>query len=280
MIKEIKLKNTFFFLTLLFYSIAFGQVGVNTVEPKGTLDVVGDASNSSKVDGVIAPRLTGQQLKDKDNVYNAAQDGIIVYVTNPLTEDNTSTRTVNIREKGYYHFDSTRGPDGQWIRMFSQYATILGGGVKGNASNGNSVEVISANETVGTTTLVTRTFTLTRNSIVSFNSSVPVENVRYANHQLINDGTSKLIGTNILMTGPSYNNVVIFRSAIPFSSSGNDYTTGIFQVNGQRVLNLAPGTYTVSLNAVVYADDQRGISAIFGGTSADTVLDIISHPLP
>ena len=44
------------------------QVGINTTEPKATLDITGSATNLTKIDGVIPPRLTGDELKAKEDI--------------------------------------------------------------------------------------------------------------------------------------------------------------------------------------------------------------------
>jgi hypothetical protein len=65
--------------TLLFaISIsAFSQVGINSPEPKATLDVRANTIDTTKADGIIAPRLKGSELKNKDDVYTADQKGTL-----------------------------------------------------------------------------------------------------------------------------------------------------------------------------------------------------------
>ena len=79
-------------------------VGANK-EPKATLEVVGDANNSKATDGVMMPRLTGNELKNKDAAYGADQISAMVYVTAPVTAP--SAKTKNVTEKGYYYFDGS-----------------------------------------------------------------------------------------------------------------------------------------------------------------------------
>ncbi|AFR35628.1 hypothetical protein B739_1029 [Riemerella anatipestifer RA-CH-1] len=79
------------------------QVGINTPNPKATLDVVGKASDADALDGIIPPRLKGVDLKAK--TYTLEQQGAIVYVTTPDT--NPSAQTMNVTSKGYYYFDGS-----------------------------------------------------------------------------------------------------------------------------------------------------------------------------
>lgn len=85
-------------------TIVFSQVGINTNNPQATLDVQADANTKSVSDGIIAPRLTGDQLKAKENAYQANQKGAIVYVTQRLSSEPT-LKTIKIKDPGYYYFD-------------------------------------------------------------------------------------------------------------------------------------------------------------------------------
>lgn len=86
-------------LSLSFWT--FAQVGINTGDPKASLDVTGFPTVGSKLDGIIAPRLTGLQLRNK--TYTAAQTGAIVYVT--VADTAPAGQTINVNTPGYYYFD-------------------------------------------------------------------------------------------------------------------------------------------------------------------------------
>ncbi len=79
------------------------QVGINTDTPKSTLDVVGKATDTSSLDGITAPRLTGDQLRAK--TYTSAQTGTLVYVT--VADTAPAGQTVNVTAVGYFYFDGT-----------------------------------------------------------------------------------------------------------------------------------------------------------------------------
>ena len=85
------------------YASMYSQVGINTASPKATLDVLGKPTLATAVDGVIAPRLTGDQLKAKDAVYLADQTGALVYITQAVT--TASVKTAKIDKPGYYMFN-------------------------------------------------------------------------------------------------------------------------------------------------------------------------------
>ena len=87
--------------------------------PEATLDVVAsNLSNPAVAEGVIAPRLTLVQLDFKDGAYLAAQNGVIVYVTNVAGGSNED-KTAGVKTPGYYYYDAfagtqADGSDGVW----------------------------------------------------------------------------------------------------------------------------------------------------------------------
>lgn len=113
------MKKQFILLSSLITGFAFSQVGINTETPKATLDVMASPSDITKIDGFIAPRLKGSELKAKDANYDTQQTGAIVYVTEALLSSSTTTKTVNVTTLGYFYFDGNI-----WQKM-------TGGGVAG-----------------------------------------------------------------------------------------------------------------------------------------------------
>jgi len=99
---------------MLSSAAVYSQVGIDTETPKATLQVMGKASDPAKADGIIAPRLTGSELKAKDAAYGANQNAALVYVTTPLATTDTSTKTINVISSGYYYYDA---PNNVWVKM-------------------------------------------------------------------------------------------------------------------------------------------------------------------
>lgn len=108
------MKRIFLFI-LGISSIGFlqAQVGVNTADPKVSLDVQAIATDATTAEGLTAPRLTRSQIISKDAKYIADQKGAIVYAT--TINGTVSTKTRNITSEGYYYFDGSVwqpiGPD-------------------------------------------------------------------------------------------------------------------------------------------------------------------------
>ncbi|MFN1216851.1 hypothetical protein ACKW6Q_07655 [Chryseobacterium kwangjuense] len=127
-------------LTLAAFSLYFGisaQVGINTNQGQATLDVVGFPSNSAKLDGIIAPRLTGTQLRAK--TYTSAQNGAMVYVTQ--ADSAPAGQTVNVTAVGYYYFDGS-----VWVK------TSSGGNAVTSFSSGNLSPLFTTSVATATTT--------------------------------------------------------------------------------------------------------------------------------
>jgi len=80
-----------------------GRVGINTNDPQATLDVTGNPADPTKLDGVIAPRLTGDELATK--TYTATQTGALIYAT--AAAATLSGQVINVSTTGYYYFDGT-----------------------------------------------------------------------------------------------------------------------------------------------------------------------------
>lgn len=120
------MKNKLFILALLSASLpTLAQVGINTGSPQATLDVTGTPETASKLDGIIAPRLTGAQLKAKN--YTSAQTGALVFVT--AAEAAPSGQTVDVLSPGYYFFDGTK-----WNGLSTNWNTIGNTGTTATAS--------------------------------------------------------------------------------------------------------------------------------------------------
>ena len=92
---------------LLLIAFTYAQVGIGTTTPASTLDVIGAPANTTTVDGLLIPRLTGDELRAKNAVYLAAQNGAMVYVT---AEDTAPVgKTVNVVRVGLYTYNAVAG---------------------------------------------------------------------------------------------------------------------------------------------------------------------------
>ncbi|MEC5395100.1 tail fiber domain-containing protein [Bergeyella sp. RCAD1439] len=123
---------------------AYGQVGVNTATPKATLDVVGSPTSTTSFDGIIAPRLTGAQLRAK--AYTSAQSGALVYVT--LADTAPSGQTVNVTSPGYYYFDGVAWQKTSGSALTgSSSVRITGNSIHREALTGDVTAAVNSNAT-------------------------------------------------------------------------------------------------------------------------------------
>jgi len=90
-----------YLLFVLITTLLYGQVGINTQTPETTLEVVGKPNDTNHYDGIIPPRITGDQLAAK--TYSSAKKGAVVYVTTSAT--NLSGQVIYITKPGLYYFD-------------------------------------------------------------------------------------------------------------------------------------------------------------------------------
>ncbi|MFP3833974.1 hypothetical protein [Chryseobacterium sp. SIMBA_028] len=130
------MKSKLFTLAFLSISLStYAQVGINVVMPQASLDVVGFPSDNSKLDGVIAPRLTGVQLKAKS--YTTAQTGAIVYVT--AAEIAPAGQTIDVVVPGYYYFDGTKWSNlgASWRTTGNTGTVAAAAGLGSDVSTGN-----------------------------------------------------------------------------------------------------------------------------------------------
>ncbi|MDO5616913.1 MAG: hypothetical protein Q4G16_12025 [Cruoricaptor ignavus] len=134
------MKKLFFASAMLTFAFASAQnVGINTATPKATLDVVGKPADANQLDGIIAPRITGEQLRAK--TYTNDQSGALVYVT--VADPNPAGQTIDVTATGYYYFDGSATVN-KWIRVITPTGNPVDWHVDGN--NGT----VAANNFVGT----------------------------------------------------------------------------------------------------------------------------------
>lgn len=90
-----------YLLLVLSTALLYGQVGINTKAPETTLEVAGKPEDLNHYDGILHPRITGDQLSRKS--YTNSKKGAAVFVTSPPA--NLSGQVSNVTDPGLYYFD-------------------------------------------------------------------------------------------------------------------------------------------------------------------------------
>lgn len=115
-LKTYQMKSKFLILFCALLSMqVFTQVGINTASPETTFEVAGKADDINHFDGILPPRITGDQLSRKS--YSTSKKGAVVYVTVPSTI--FSGQVINITEPGLYYFDGNL-----WQAVSKQKQTV------------------------------------------------------------------------------------------------------------------------------------------------------------
>ncbi len=86
-----------------FVQAQIGNTGINTDTPAATLEVKRLTDLTNHYPGIIAPRITGNQLNGKP--YQDVQDGAFVFVTEAADVAHQTKQTVNVKCRGYYYYD-------------------------------------------------------------------------------------------------------------------------------------------------------------------------------
>ncbi|MGH1515988.1 hypothetical protein [Chryseobacterium sp. JK1] len=199
-------------------TMAYSQIGINTPTPHATLDVVA-STNPNMTDGILPPRISKQQLAEKESgTYGSDQTGAIVYITDITAPSGTipsAARVGSIHSTGYHYFTGL-----QWVPF--------------SVNLYNSDGYLSGNRVV---TQDGNTLAFTSTSINGFSVDGTTLSVDASNHR-IGFGTSS----------PETKLHVV--STIPISNRYNliDATTGSTQFGIMALRNtsaLATGNYSL-----------------------------------
>lgn len=224
-------KKNFLILSLTLVALnVFSQVGINTTEPKATLDVVGKPLETDVLDGLIVPRIAATQLKAK--TYTSEQKGALIYVTEDFTDSAAATGQVEwVKSVGLYEFDGAK-----WKRAGNPEDTLYDVVKRGNYAGryisftGDSISKQG-----------------TRDAALGFNSTT--KSYFFGNLNPNHTGQNNLgIGLGALENLTTGNGTIAIGNNAFKTSTGtvgtieNEYNTGV----GFNVGNLFKGDYSVA----------------------------------
>lgn len=277
------MKKNIILALLAAYQFSAAQVGIDTSEPKATLDVVAKPTDLSKIDGIIAPRLTGDQLKGKDVLYGSDQNGVFVYATSAASP--ATTKTVEVTKAGYYYYDAVLG---KWVtfqsptgtatttNVISNPANTITSTVNGISSTTNAVNTVGNTSAANSNTLTTTVngvvgtsvnlvksvsntvsntnfLTTTVNGISS--TPVAVKNIYNSNGTLTNDRTVTMEGNRLYLEGAT--------GTTRFSNSSNGASLAHYTDTGRSDIIMSAGNSEMQF----YVDPNAAAQISAGGTS-------------
>ncbi|MCP1302085.1 hypothetical protein NK356_23200 [Chryseobacterium sp. S0630] len=170
------------------------QVGIHNTSPKATLDITAKTTNGTAPEGLIAPRLTGDQIKAADAQYTADQTGTILYATAAVTV--SSPKTANMTMPGYYFFDGT-----VWIKIlleqniYNTDGTLTGDRTVSQAANNLA---FTSTATTGTSHFTVDGTTLNVDAVnnrVGIGAAAPANDLQVVGNEVRVGGPSTQVGT-------------------------------------------------------------------------------------
>lgn len=91
-------------ISSLFYSQA-GRIGINTPDPKATLDITAKTNGSLHAEGLMIPRLTGDQIQTMTASIQSGSESLMIYAT--ATPASPTSKVAKITQPGYYFWNGT-----------------------------------------------------------------------------------------------------------------------------------------------------------------------------
>ena len=288
-----KKNTTKIFIAAIFLTISGtayaqeGRVGINTSTPAATLDVTASPSISTRIDGFIAPRLKGSELKAKDGLYTTAQDGTIVYVTEAVS--GVTDKTMNVTSIGYYYFDKTQGTAGRWMKIANPSAAAAyqePWNVQGTTTPAtlNSQDIYQLGKVgIGTNSPLSRlhlggdnTPTLTiRGNGAGNTDAFPQGRIRFLESGTLNWGMDIVMNSPATTTTPSFDNLT-------FRSNEGGTVTDIMTIQSSYNVGAENSTGRVGIGTIaptnklhVYATaDPVKLEGLQTGASTDQIVTV------
>lgn len=264
------IKNTVAAFSLLLGTMAYaqsGRVGVNTSEPKATMDINAIPADNAK--GVLVPRLTKDLVKTITPSLTADQHSMLAFITEEVP---TSERTGNyelISGAGYYYWEwNSNLADSRWVRVSGKFETDLrrvGNSNHitmdaGTGGTGTSAGTGANNVAIGKGSL---------NTITTGNNNVAVG--ASALSSLTTAFNNVAIGNNALSKNNGNHNIAIGGDAMASTTSGASNTalgTNALKANTEGKFNTAIGTNALPKNTTGSNNVAIGVDALLENTTA------------
>lgn len=195
------LKLQIAFASLFMSVFAFSQVGINTTDPKATMDInvkrsnadgTGTITDNTQTFGLLAPRVTRAELTSNTASYGTNQAGALIYITDISGGDTLGTR-VNVNTIGYYYYDS---------------ATSLWKSITSGASSGSLTGVNGLNNPTTSSVGIVDPIRFIYTPSISIDTSTNITGANLLIWELYNQQFSGT-GTNALLKNATTENATI-----------------------------------------------------------------------
>ncbi|MBT2623635.1 FISUMP domain-containing protein [Chryseobacterium sp. ISL-6] len=112
------MKKLYLLPIVLIGALFYGQVGINNVDPKSTMDIQSKTTDGSTSEGFLLPRVTGNALHAAEaaTVYGADQDATLTYVTDAPDPANRTGQVEGMDAPGFYYFNAGSN---RWVKMLA-----------------------------------------------------------------------------------------------------------------------------------------------------------------
>lgn len=114
------MKNFLLSLAMILFLHFNAQVGINTTEPSTTLEIVGKSPNT-KVEGLIIPKFTGDEIFNMPIESTTTNEANLVYATSAASVPNQTGKGENLKGKGFFYWDDTLK---KWFSVDNSTTTI------------------------------------------------------------------------------------------------------------------------------------------------------------
>lgn len=234
-----------------------GQVGINTVTPQATLDVVGTPGVLTSFDGIIAPRLIGDDLRSK--TYTPTQTGALVYVTK--ADSAPQGQTQNVTSTGYFYFDGN-----QWVASNGTSGKTASWSLYGNSNTTAGINFLGTTDNAD---LLFKRNNIQAGLLSIANTALGVNSF----NSTATGGSNTSIGSFSLFSNTSgSSNTSIGESSLRSNTLGiNNTASGVqaLQSNSTGSNNTANGLQTLQNNTIGMSNTANGYQTMQSNTSGN-----------
>ena len=285
----------FKFITLIFityFTASYAQVGINTETPVTSLEIASNTTNPNYLDGILIPRISGSDLKNK--TYTSAQNYALIYVNAPLSGANLSGQVQNVDTAGFYYLDQNT----IWQKILNVATTnalinsVADVSKDAWIDNPTNTRVELGSTSTGSTRTAGTEFAILDNGAVGIGTNSPTNKLHISatsNPIKLEGLTADLAAANIVVVGtdgvlktiPKTN---ITTTTVSNSSNVNQLSTtvngvtgsGVSIINTNTLTKPATNTLRSTVNSVASTPDVAIISTVSNNSSANSMTTTVN----